>query len=85
MQETNEKLYTDMGGVYFPFAVGAGSGIHTASVLKNGNKIHLIILGFYLLPLMKGLIKIVSNIISTEFVETNNCLKRLDKFNRFHE
>ncbi|PAV92248.1 hypothetical protein WR25_09016 [Diploscapter pachys] len=37
MQETNEKLYTEIGGVYFPFAVGAGSGMHTASVLKNGS------------------------------------------------
>ena len=55
MQETNEKLYTDMGGVYFPFAVGAGSGMHTASVLKNGKidfyRIRLFF--FYLLLLMK--------------------------------
>ncbi|PAV78598.1 hypothetical protein WR25_09589 [Diploscapter pachys] len=37
MRAVNEEQYTKFGK-YFPFAVGAGSGIRQASVLKNDNK-----------------------------------------------
>ncbi|CAB3406498.1 unnamed protein product [Caenorhabditis bovis] len=57
MHEINEELYTKIPGKYFPFAVGAASGLGTASVLKGSTYRDMTVVYVEVIYFLKEIIK----------------------------